>query len=39
MLDHALTEVINSGFVDQVIKKYEPGPDAYKRVSLPFATD
>lgn len=38
MLDTALTELINNGFVDKVLDKYEPGPGVYFRVALPYRT-
>ena len=36
MIDVALESLQNSGFVDQVLKKYEPGPNVYYRVARPF---
>jgi ABC-type amino acid transport substrate-binding protein len=36
MLDAALEELQNSGFVDRVISKYEPAPKAYYRVAAPY---
>jgi len=38
MLDTALTELINTGYVDKVLDKYEPGPGVYYRVALPYQT-
>jgi polar amino acid transport system substrate-binding protein len=38
MLDTALTELINTGYVDKVLNKYEPKPGVYYRVSLPYQT-
>jgi polar amino acid transport system substrate-binding protein len=39
LIDNALTEVLNSGFVDQVIKKYEPGTGTYQRLALPYSNE
>lgn len=39
MVDTALEDLQNSGFVDQVIKKYEPGPKAIYRVGIPYRTN
>ncbi len=39
MVDVALESLQNSGFVDQVLKKYEPGPHVYYRVARPFKAD
>lgn len=39
MIDTALEDLENSGFVDQVIKKYEPGPNAIYRVATPYRTN
>lgn len=36
MIDTALEDLQNSGFVEQVLKKYEPGPNAYYRVARPY---
>lgn len=36
MLDVAIEDLINSGFVDQVIDKYEPYPNTFYRVALPY---
>ncbi|MCX7176039.1 MAG: ABC transporter substrate-binding protein [Proteobacteria bacterium] len=33
MIDTALDEVLNSGFVERTIHKYEPAPNAYYRVA------
>jgi ABC-type amino acid transport substrate-binding protein len=39
MLDSALSELINTGYIDAVIKKYEPAPGVYFRVALPYRTN
>ncbi len=36
MLDTALTELINTGYVDKVLNKYEPKPGVYCRIALPY---
>ncbi len=36
MLDIALWDLINSGFVNDVIKKYEPAPNLFYRVAPAF---
>jgi polar amino acid transport system substrate-binding protein len=36
MIDTALQDLQNTGFIDQVIKKYEPGPGAFYRVIRPY---
>ncbi|MBK5275586.1 MAG: amino acid ABC transporter substrate-binding protein [Desulfuromonadales bacterium] len=36
MLDTALAEVENSGFVERAIRKYEPAPNTYYRVAPPY---
>lgn len=36
MLNTALSELINTGVVDKLIDKYEPGRGAYYRVSRPY---
>ncbi len=36
MLDSAVEEVLNDGFIDQVLAKYEEGPGAKYRVALPY---
>jgi ABC-type amino acid transport substrate-binding protein len=36
MLNTTLDELANSGEIDQVIQKYEPYPNAYIRVALPY---
>jgi len=36
MLDTALTELINNGYVDQVLNKYEPKPGVYYRLAPPY---
>jgi len=36
MLNTALAELINTGFVERLIKKYEPSAGAYYRVAKPF---
>ena len=38
MIDTALAEVQNSGFVDRVLSKHEPAPRAYYRVAQPYKT-
>ena len=38
MLDTALTELINNGYVDTVLNKYEPKSGVYLRVALPYQT-
>lgn len=38
MVDTALEEVQNSGFVDRVLSKHEPAPGAYYRAALPYRT-
>ncbi len=38
MIDTALAEVENSGFVEKTIRKYEPVPNTYYRVALPYRT-
>jgi cystine transport system substrate-binding protein len=39
MIDTALEDLQNSGFVDQTLKKYEPGPHAFYRVAKPYRVD
>ncbi len=39
MIDVALEGLQNSGFVDQILKKYEPGPNVYYRVARPYRTN
>lgn len=36
MLDVAIQDLINSGFVDKVISKYEPAPNLFYRVAAPY---
>jgi len=36
MLDTALTELINTGYVDKVLNKYEPKRGVYYRLALPY---
>ncbi len=36
MLDAAITELINDGFVDHVLDKYEPAKGAFYRNALPY---
>lgn len=36
MLDTALTELINNGYVDQVLNKYEPKKGVYYRLAYPY---
>ncbi len=36
MLDTALTELINNGYVDQVLNKYEPKRGVYYRLAYPY---
>ena len=36
MLDTVLAEVINSGALDKIIDKYEPVPNLFYRVALPY---
>ncbi len=36
VIDAALEELHNSGFIEQVLKKYEPLPGAYRRVASPY---
>jgi polar amino acid transport system substrate-binding protein len=38
MIDTALAEVENSGFVDRTLRKYEPSPNVYYRVAQPYRT-
>ncbi len=38
MLDTALTELINNGYVDSVLNKYEPSPGVYLRLAPPYQT-
>ncbi len=37
MLNIAIEEVRNNGFIDKVIQKYEPLPNTYYRVALPIS--
>jgi hypothetical protein len=36
MLDVAIQDLLNSGFVDEVIRRYEPAPGTFYRVAKPF---
>lgn len=36
MLDTALEQLINSGYVDKIISKYEPAPNTFFRVAIPY---
>ena len=36
MMDVAIEDLRNSGFVEQVIKKYEPFPNTFYRVAIPY---
>ena len=36
MLDVAIQDLINSGYVDKVIAKYEPAPNLFYRVASPY---
>jgi polar amino acid transport system substrate-binding protein len=36
MLDVAIQDLINSGYVDKAIAKYEPAPNLFYRVALPY---
>ncbi len=38
MIDTALEDLQNSGFVDKVLKKYEPGQNVFYRVNRPYYT-
>ena len=38
MLDVAIQDLINSGFVEKVIDKYEPAPNLFYRVAPPYKT-
>lgn len=39
MIDTALAEVENSGFVERTIQKYEPAPHSYYRAAVPYRTE
>jgi len=39
MLDVAIRDLLNSGFVDKVIDKYEPYPGTFYRVARPYRVD
>lgn len=39
MLDVAIQDLLNSGFVDRVIDKYEPYPNTFYRVALQYKVD
>jgi len=39
MLDTALTELLNTGYVDAVLNKYEPKPGVYYRLAPPYVVD
>ena len=36
-LNISINELINNGFVDKIIEKYEKYPDSFQRLSLPFS--
>jgi polar amino acid transport system substrate-binding protein len=36
MLDTAITDLINSGYVDQLMDKYEPAPNTFYRAAQPY---
>jgi len=36
MINVAIEDLINSGFVDDVLDKYEPFPNTFYRVALPY---
>jgi len=36
MLNTALAELINTGYIDHLINKYEPAPGAYYRIARPY---
>lgn len=38
MLNTALAELINTGYIDRLINKYEPAPGAYFRIARPYET-
>jgi ABC-type amino acid transport substrate-binding protein len=38
MIDIAIQDLINSGFVEKVIQKYEPAPNLFYRVAKPYST-
>ena len=38
MLDNAIVELVNNGFVDRVLDKYEPAKGAFYRPALPYRT-
>lgn len=38
-LDVALAELLYSGLVDKILKKYEPGPGVFPRAALPYRPD
>jgi len=39
MLDVAIQDLINSGFVEKTIAKYEPAPNLFYRVAKPYTTN
>ncbi len=39
MLNRALEELLNSGYIDQLIKKYEPFPGSLYPIALPYRTN
>ena len=39
MLDVAIQDLINSGYVDKIIQKYEPAPGLFYRVAKPYRTN
>ncbi len=36
MIDTAVEDLQNSGFLEELLRKYEPGPNAFYRVSQPY---
>jgi hypothetical protein len=36
MLDVAIEDLLNSGYVDKVLDKYEPYPGTFYRVARPY---
>jgi hypothetical protein len=39
LIDTAVDELENSGVIDKIIKKYEPGPNAFYRVAKPYRSE
>jgi len=39
MLDTALTELVNTGYVDEVLSKYAPQPGVYYRLAPPYVVE